>query len=214
MRRKVVICGAGSAARIVAYNFSYDDTIEVVGYIDPDTSKHGTELYYGKRVLGSDELLPSLVAQGVSHAVIAPGEPRVRRRLRELVTGCGLQLMNAIHPSAVISPGVKLGSGIVVLAGCVLSDNPEIGDNVWIGLGAAITHDTRIGRDSLIGGRSAVGADVEVGEGAIVGWGCVVGPKRKIGDGAAVGFGSNVVDDIPPRAVAVGNPAQIIKYRD
>ena len=33
----------------------------------------------------------------------------------------------------------------------------------------------------------------------------------KIGRGAVIGFGSVVVDDIPENAVAVGNPARVIK---
>jgi UDP-perosamine 4-acetyltransferase len=210
---RIVVLGANAAARIVAYNLSYDKTTEVVGYTDPDSSKWGTTLL-DKTILGSDDILPKLFAEGVSHAVIAAGDPHLRRKLRERVTAIGFELANAIHPSAVISPGVVLGKGVVVLAGSVLSDNPVIEDNVWVGLAATITHDTRIGRDSLIGGRSAIGAEVDVGERTVVGWGCVVGPRRRIGSDAAVGFGSNVVRDIPDRAVAVGNPAQVIKYRD
>ena len=35
----------------------------------------------------------------------------------------------------------------------------------------------------------------------------------KIGDGAIIGAGSIVTKDIPPFAIAVGNPAKVIKYR-
>ena len=208
-----MILGANAAARIVAYNLSYDGEVEVVGFTDPEASKWGTTLS-GKPILGGDALLPELRSQGVTHAVIAAGEPHLRQRLSRVVADAGLELANAIHPSVLVSPAVQLGRGVVILAGSVLSDNPVIGDNVWIGLAATITHDTRVGRDSLIGGRSAVGAEVEIGERVVVGWGTVVGPRRKIGNDAAVGFGSNVVHDIPERAVAVGNPAAVLKYRD
>lgn len=210
--RRIVILGANAAARIVAYNLSYHQEVEVVGFTDPDPARRGGELV-GRPVLGADDVLPELASQGVRHAIIAAGDPHIRARLRQRVADAGLELANAIHPSAVVSPAVTLGKGVVILAGSVLSDNPVIGDNVWIGLAAVITHDTHIGRDSLIGGRSAVGAEVDVGERTVVGWGCVVGPRRRIGSDAAVGFGSNVVHDIPDKAVAVGNPAQVVKYR-
>lgn len=213
MPKKIVILGANAAARIVAYNLSYDKTVEVVGFTDPDTTRRGSELA-GKPVLGTDDVLPELVKRGVRHAIIAAGDPHIRAKLRQRVHDVGLELANAIHPSVIVSPAVTLGKGIVILAGSVLSDNPVIGDNVWIGLAATITHDTRVGRDSLIGGRSAVGAEVEIGERVVIGWGSVVGPRRRIGSDAAVGFGSNVVHDIPERAVAVGNPASVVKYRD
>lgn len=212
-KKQVVILGANAAARIVAYNLSYDTSVELIGFTDPDSSRWGSTLS-GKPILGSDDLLPDLLQRGVRHAVIAAGEPRLRQRLRERVCGAGFELANAIHPTAIVSPAVRLGRGVVILAGSVLSDNPVIDDNVWIGLAATITHDTHVGRDSLIGGRSAVGAEVEIGERVVIGWGSVVGLGRKIGSDSAVGFGSNVVHDIPERAVAVGNPARIVKYRD
>ncbi len=209
---RVVVLGSNAAARIAAYNLGYDKSVEVVGFTDPDPARKGA-LVGGKPVLGADDLLPALARDGVTGAVIAAGEPAIRARLRQRVAEAGLQLVNAIHPSAVVSPAVRLGRGVVILAGSVLSDNPVIGDNVWIGLAAVITHDTVVGDDSLIGGRSAVGAEVVIGARTVVGWGTVVGPRRRIGADTAVGFGSNVVHDIPDRVIAVGNPAKVVKER-
>ena len=39
-------------------------------------------------------------------------------------------------------------------------------------------------------------------------------PGVTIGEGAVIGGGSVVVKDIPKYAVAVGNPAKVVKYRD
>jgi sugar O-acyltransferase (sialic acid O-acetyltransferase NeuD family) len=213
-RRRVVIVGASDGGRIVAYNLSYDRDAEVVGFVDADRSKWGRRIA-GFRVLGPDAMLPELRRKGATHAVVAAGEPALRRKLRLEVRKSGLELGNAIHPSVLVSPAAQLGKGVVILARSVLSDNPVIGDNVWIGLAATITHDTRVGRDCLIGGCSAVGAYVTVGDGAMVGWGAVVGLFCKIGAGAAVGSGANVASNssIPARAVAVGNPARVVKKR-
>lgn len=210
--KRIVILGANSAARIVAYNLSYAQDAEVAGFVDPDSSRWGTNLS-GKPIFGGDDRLPGLREQGVTHAVIAAGDPHTRSKLRQLLATVGIELANAIHPSVTISPAVVLGKGVVILAGSVLSDNPVIGDNVWIGLAAVITHDTSIGNDSLIGGSCAIGADVQIGERTVIGWGSVVGPRRKVGSDSAVGFGSNVVYDIPGSVVAVGNPAKVIKHR-
>lgn len=212
-KRRIVVVGASDAGRIVAYNLSYDKLCEIVGFVDADRTKWGTQVA-GIQVLGPDAKLAELRAQGATHAVIAAGEPKLRRALRLAVEASGLELGNAIHPSALVSPATRLGRGIVILAGSVLSDNPVVEDNVWIGLAATITHDTRVGRDSLIGGRSAIGAYVDIGEGAMIGWGAVVGLRCRIGAGAAVGSGANVASDIPERAVAVGNPARVVKTPD
>jgi virginiamycin A acetyltransferase len=52
-----------------------------------------------------------------------------------------------------------------------------------------------------------IGHDVWIGSGAIVRRGV------KVGNGAVIGANSFVNSDIPPFAVAVGNPAKIKKYR-
>jgi UDP-perosamine 4-acetyltransferase len=212
-RRRIVILGSNAAARIVAYNLSYDADAEIAGFTDPDPARHGTPGPCGKPILGGDERLAELRRSGVGHAVIAAGAPQLRARLRRRVEEAGLELTNAVHPSAIVSPGARLGRGVVVLAGSVLSDNPSIGDNVWIGLAAAITHDTRIGDDCLIGGRSAVGAECDIGERVLIGWGSVIGLRCRIGPDAAIGSGANVISDIPAGAVAVGNPARVVKQR-
>lgn len=52
-----------------------------------------------------------------------------------------------------------------------------------------------------------LGNDVWVGANSVILKG------RSIGDGAIVGAGSVVTRDVPPYAIAVGNPAKIVKYR-
>lgn len=54
---------------------------------------------------------------------------------------------------------------------------------------------------------TTVGSDVWIGANA------VVMPGLNIGDGAVIGAGAVVTKDIPPYAVVVGVPAEVIKYR-
>lgn len=53
-----------------------------------------------------------------------------------------------------------------------------------------------------------IGNDVLIGHNAII-----LARVRKIGDGAVIGAGAVVTKDVPDFAVAVGNPARVIKYR-
>lgn len=52
---------------------------------------------------------------------------------------------------------------------------------------------------------------VTIGNGAWIGAGAIVCPGVTVGEGAIVGAGSIVVEDIPPRVVAVGNPCRVIR---
>lgn len=51
-----------------------------------------------------------------------------------------------------------------------------------------------------------IGNDVWIGDNVVI-------LKGRIGDGAVIGAGAVVTHDIPPYAIAVGNPARVIKYR-
>ena len=51
-----------------------------------------------------------------------------------------------------------------------------------------------------------IGNDVWIGAGAIILSGV------KIGSGAIIGAGAVVVKDVPPYAIAAGNPARVVKF--
>jgi phosphonate metabolism protein (transferase hexapeptide repeat family) len=54
---------------------------------------------------------------------------------------------------------------------------------------------------------------VTLGHDVWLGHGVIVLPGVSIGTGAAIGAGAVVTKDIPPFAVAVGNPARVIRFR-
>ena len=56
-------------------------------------------------------------------------------------------------------------------------------------------------------GQIIIGNDVWIGDRALL------MPSIIVGDGAVIGTGTVVAKDIPPYAIAVGNPMRIIKYR-
>ncbi len=61
--------------------------------------------------------------------------------------------------------------------------------------------------DAVSRGDIYIGHDVWIGQNAIVLSGVC------IGTGAVIGAGSVVTKDIPPYAIAVGNPAKVVRYR-
>ena len=85
------------------------------------------------------------------------------------------------------------GMGVVIHRRTVIGNNCEISHHVTIG-----------GRGGFYE-VPAIGNDVFIGAGATI-----LGPV-KIGDGAIIGANALVLEDVPPHAVAAGNPARIIK---
>jgi len=65
--------------------------------------------------------------------------------------------------------------------------------------------------DEFFAWRRAQG--VTIGHDVWIGHGAIVLPGRRIGNGAVIGAGSVVTKDIPDYAIAVGNPARIVRER-
>ena len=64
-----------------------------------------------------------------------------------------------------------------------------------------------------IPGHPSTKGDVVIGNDVWIAFGTTILSGVTIGDGAAIGACSVVARDIPPYAIAAGNPAQVIRYR-
>jgi UDP-N-acetylglucosamine acyltransferase len=64
-----------------------------------------------------------------------------------------------IHPSAVVDPSARIGTGVAIDAFAVIGAGVEIGDGTTVGAHCSIHGPTRIGRDNRIHGHAAIGGD-------------------------------------------------------
>lgn len=109
-----------------------------------------------------------------------------------------------------IENDVIIGKHVTVKCGVQLWDGIRLHDSVFIGPNASFSND-KFPRSKQ---HPEKYLQTEVYEGASIGAGAVILPGIKIGSGAMVGAGAVVTKNVPPYAVVVGNPAQIVKYVD
>ena len=130
-----------------------------------------------------------------------------------------------IHPTAFVAPGadvigrVRLAKDSSVWFGCVLRGDVnriDIGEATNIQDGSILHVDG--GHPCLIAEGVHVGHHVNlhgcvVERGAMVGIGAIVLSGARVGAGAIVGAGSVVLEGmrIPPRTLAVGAPARVVR---
>ena len=110
-----------------------------------------------------------------------------------------------------------LADRVMINAGCYLSGEGSltIGDDVLIGPNSCILSAGHAfsDPDEVIQKQPITYGPVVIEKGAWIGASSVILQGVAVGEGAVVGAGSVVPKNIPPFAVAVGNPARIIKFR-
>ena len=130
-----------------------------------------------------------------------------------------------IHPSAYVAPGadvigrVELAKSSSVWFGCVLRGDVnriEIGEATNIQDGSilhvdddhpcVIAHHVHVGHHANLHG-------CRVATGAMIGIGSIVLSGSRVGEEAIIGAGSVVLEGtkIPPRSLAVGAPARVVR---
>jgi len=132
-----------------------------------------------------------------------------------------------IGPYATVSAGVspehdlgdrvalRIGDGVLVGkgSGIVAHDSITIGDDVFTGHHVYITDANHgyVDPELPVGHQFAPPRPVMIGAGSWLGHGAIVLPGAEIGCHAVIGAGSVVVGRIPDYAVAVGNPARVVR---
>lgn len=141
--------------------------------------------------------------------IVAIGNNRIRKKIVSIIK----HRFGIIKCKfAIVSESSFIGEGSVILHGAIIQPFTQIGKHVIINTNSSVDHDCIINDFVHIAPGVAIAGGVSVGEGTLIGVGASVVPNVKIGNWCTIGAGSVVVNDLPDMAVAVGNPARIIKY--
>lgn len=211
--KKVVGLGAGGHAKVLLDILKQGDSFEVIALTDTRKELHNTDVS-GIKVIGDDEQLPELYRKGIRYAFIGVGgvQDNIRRtEVFKKAISIGFEVINIIHPSAVIADSVSLGRGVAIMAGAILNSDTVIGNNVIINTGAIVEHDCLIKDNVHICPGAKMAGNVTVEESSTLGIGCVVIQGINIGKNCLVGAGSVVLNDVPDNTIVVGSPAKAIE---
>ena len=136
MEQNLLILGAGIYGLVVKELADSTGQFQKIAFVD-DGAKTAPD---GTAVAGTTKELPTL-AGGYTHAVVAIGNPEVRRKLTEQITKTtGLQLATLVSSKAYVSPSAKLGAGCIVEPMAVVHAGCLLGSGCLICAGAVINH--------------------------------------------------------------------------
>jgi sugar O-acyltransferase (sialic acid O-acetyltransferase NeuD family) len=211
-----VLFGAGGHAQVLIDCLKCRQPSIALALLDPRSNLWKTSLL-DVPILGSDELLPELIRQGIRSFAVAVGsvgDCRRRQQLYKTAIAHALEPLTIVHPSAVCSRWANLGAGTQILPAAVLNAGASTGINVIINSGAIVEHDCIVGDHAHVATGARLAGGVRVGAGAHIGVGATVKENIRIGDRAIVGAGAVVVRAVPARTVVAGVPARKLRIID
>lgn len=193
--KKLVIIGAsghGKVAADIAVKNGYEDIV----FLDDDEKVLEC---FGFPVIGKTEKAQYMDGD----MIVAIGNAGVRERIQSR-----LKTVILIHPSAVISRRVQIGSGTVVMAGAVINSDVQIGDDRIINTGATVDHDCVIDDYVHISVGAHVAGACEIGKRTWVGAGATVSNNVELCRDCTIGAGTVVIKKINHPGTYIGVPAK------
>ena len=207
----VVIVGAGGNARKIIDIFN-DTKINIIGLISSESK--GSSIY-GHKVIGTIKEINRLKKlYAIKSAIVSIGDNFRRKQIAHYIQRFGINLINAIHPSAEISESAIIGTGNIIVTGAILHAMTKVGNGCLIDTNAVIEHDCDIRDFSSVGPGAVLCGNVKVNTVTAIGAGATVLEKRSIGKHCVIGGGALVNRSIPDNSLAYGVPAKVIKKRE
>jgi UDP-perosamine 4-acetyltransferase len=200
----VVIIGNGGHSRSCVDAWDPASGYGPIGCTGTDPDEHG-ELPY----LGTDDVLPELLRDGIRHAFVALGSNALRAKVTRQILDLGFELVTLVAPTARVAPSATLGRGSAVLHGAIVGAFAQVGEGAILNTAASIDHDSRIGDYSHVAPGTHLAGGTTVGERAFLGVGVSVIPGVMVGPDVVVGAGAVVVSDVPDGVTVYGVPARV-----
>lgn len=123
---------------------------------------------------------------------------------------------NIVPPFYADNFNIEIGENCFINAGCTFMDEGgiKIGNNVGISANCTFIAVDHPGNPLLLDKWVDIPKPIVVENDVWIGANAVIMPGVTIGKGAIIGAGAIVTKDIPPYAVAVGQPARVVKWVD
>jgi sugar O-acyltransferase (sialic acid O-acetyltransferase NeuD family) len=195
-RRAVIIGGGGHAACLI-------DALQGSGYqllgCTDQNFPVGHHVCAGIAVIGKDDCLEQLFAQGVTNAFIGVGgatSSETRRRVFDRAAAIGFRIPSIIHPRAVVSSNAHIGEGCHILAGATIGPRCTIGNNVIVNQGSILCHDSVVHDHAHLAPGSILAGNVSVGMMTVIGMGVTVMMKLRIGSNVLIHNGAHIKNDV------------------
>ncbi len=205
--KKVIIIGAGSVGKFLAYNSNqFTDVFEFIGFLDDDIKKHNQTIA-GIPVLGSVNMLPNYINENIAVAW-GIAFPKIKVQLVAQFQHLKAEYPSFISKNAWVSNQVAIGQGCIVYPGVSINYETNIGDFVVLNMNCAVGHNVAIDDFSSLAPGVNLGGYTKIGKQTDIGIGAATKQFISIGENCIVGGQSMIVNNIVDNQKVKGIPAK------
>jgi sugar O-acyltransferase (sialic acid O-acetyltransferase NeuD family) len=202
---KVLLLAASGLARETIESIAQTGDHEVVGLLDDNAALHDSKLG-GIPVLGPLDI----AAQRTEQLLLCVGKSVARAAVAARLGLPESRYATHVHSSVFLGASTQLGTGSIVLAGCVATANVKIGRHSVLMPHVLLTHDDSLGDFPTLAAGATLAGNVRTGDRVYIGTNSTVRENLTLGDDCVLGMGSALLQDIPPGQTWAGAPAQLL----
>jgi len=195
---RAFIFGGGGHAAVIA---SVLDT--EVTFLVPDDA-HAGQMLVSDFFARIDDFRDAQIYIGI-------GNNAARREIFKKLAALDVRVANCISRHSFVARSAELGTGVVVLPGCVIGARARPHDNTIVNTLSSVDHDCILGAHSQVAPSVTFCGTVKTGENCFFGVKSAVIPNIMLGRNVTILAGSLVTRNMPDNVTAGGWPARIIK---
>lgn len=213
--KDLIIYGCGSLGRVIeqiVFDINQEKkTWNLLGFIDDDEGKHGTQVV-GYPVMGDIEILKQHDNPALVIGFAAPYQ-KMRAVGKVLAVGHE-EFATLVHPLAWISRRVEIGPGSIIYPGVLIDVDVRIASHCIFNKLCTIGHDSIF--EDFVSAAPGVnfGGNIHIGQGCEFGINSSTTQGISVGEWSIIGAGATVIREIPSNCTAIGTPAKPIKLHD
>ena len=193
--KKIYIYGCGGHGLVCA-DVALANGYEEVIFVDD----------YGSKGLKFDESLPKF------DIFIAIGSNELRQSIYQKVIKYGFNVVNLIHPSAIISPSAIIeNAGVLIMPLVVVNARATIQRGVILNTSCVVEHECFVAEFSHISVGAKLAGNVRLGKRNFLGINCAILPNLSLADDCILGGGALLNKSLKKSGVYVGVPAKSLK---
>lgn len=141
---------------------------------------------------------------------IAIGDNKTREKLYEKVLNCGFNVVNLIHPSAIISPSACIEQGgVLIMPNVVVNAKAVVGKGAILNTSCVVEHECKIGEFTHISVGAKLTGNVKIGKRSFLGVNSCILPNLSLADDSILAAGALLSKNADKSGIYIGLPARL-----